>query len=833
MEGFCHNFGAYAIYGYIESPIVISSFGWQIFGSQDDGRFISGHAYDNGSSINVCLMRTTTKIRLTKGQLSPSSLTVQAYDESSRGVIGTFEAECQLGPVSSSVLFHILEITTSYNLLLGRAWMHPLGIVPSTVHQKLKLPWKGGFLTILGDGEISLPVCNIKSNNDIQLRNFEVMKTSSVVIASIMKKMGYQSSIGLGKFNQGIKKLPEVCSQEAKCKEDFPYNGFPRAKEEASQEVKPIKQKLRRMKPEWMLKIKEEVVKLLKAGFIKADDFPLPHIDVLVDNTTRKCIDVLYGQFLKLLKKGEPKEWTEDCQKAFEAVKEYSSNPPVLAPPKLGRPLNLYLSVIEDALGSMLAQEDEDNASGRQNEPTEVSLREARSHRKTAKNTIKGRLIAEHCVGHLVSEDDLDDDFPDEDVLNIEEKATWKMYFDGASNQHEYGVREYEACIVGLEALLAINVKEVEIYGDSALVLAQAQRIWKMKEEHLKPYQTYLERVCWKFTKIEYTYVPRAQNQFADALATLASLNDEINDGKPRYHDICNFVEDMVYLEGADRKDIRALKLLATQYILCGGVLYQRCYEGVHLRCVDNEEAEKLIKEVHQGVCGPHMNGRMFAKKIIHSNLNHLPPEGAVQHDVTMAILSMSIESQACGQVHREQHHMPVMESLMKSSQTMESTNKNVKVILEKTTERYRDWADKLPFALWGYYTSIRTSTGMTPYSLVYGMEVVLLVEIEGIRGGRPRAFNKKVKPRNLKEGDLVLKELRAPVFDPRRKFKPNWAGPYVIKTLFSGGAVNLDRLHLERRGGVGLSTMHMLLASDTDDMAALPETVHDHMKCI
>ena len=36
------------------------------------------------------------------------------------------------------------------------------------------------------------------------------------------------------------------------------------------------------------------------------------------------------------------------------------SNPPILAPPKPGRPLNLYLSVIEDALGSMLAQEDEE-----------------------------------------------------------------------------------------------------------------------------------------------------------------------------------------------------------------------------------------------------------------------------------------------------------------------------------------------------------------------------------------------------------------------------------------------------------------------------------------
>ena len=35
-------------------------------------------------------------------------------------------------------------------------------------------------------------------------------------------------------------------------------------------EVKPVKQKLRRMKQEWMLKIKEEVVKQLKAGFIRA-----------------------------------------------------------------------------------------------------------------------------------------------------------------------------------------------------------------------------------------------------------------------------------------------------------------------------------------------------------------------------------------------------------------------------------------------------------------------------------------------------------------------------------------------------------------------------------
>ena len=36
-----------------------------------------------------------------------------------------------------------------------------------------------------------------------------------------------------------------------------------------------------------------------------------------------------------------------------------------------------------------------------------------------------------------------------------------------------------------------------------------------------------------------------------------------------------------------------------------------------------------------------------------------------------------------------------------------------------------------LPFALHGYRTSVRTSTGATPFSLVYGMEAVLPIEVE------------------------------------------------------------------------------------------------------
>ena len=61
----------------------------------------------------------------------------------------------------------------------------------------------------------------------------------------------------------------------------------------------------------------------------------------------------------------------------------------------------------------------------------------------------------------------------------------------------------------------------------------------------------------------------------------------------------------------------------------------------------------------------------------------------------------------------------------------VEAANKNIKKIVQKMVVTYKDWHEMLPFALHGYRTSVRTSTGATPYSLVYDMEAVLPVEVE------------------------------------------------------------------------------------------------------
>ena len=59
------------------------------------------------------------------------------------------------------------------------------------------------------------------------------------------------------------------------------------------------------------------------------------------------------------------------------------------------------------------------------------------------------------------------------------------------------------------------------------------------------------------------------------------------------------------------------------------------------------------------------------------------------------------------------------------------AANKNIKNILAKMVVTYKDWAKKLPFALWDYKTSIRASTEATPYFLVYRCKPVLPIEIE------------------------------------------------------------------------------------------------------
>lgn len=60
-----------------------------------------------------------------------------------------------------------------------------------------------------------------------------------------------------------------------------------------------------------------------------------------------------------------------------------------------------------------------------------------------------------------------------------------------------------------------------------------------------------------------------------------------------------------------------------------------------------------------------------------------------------------------------------------------EPFNKTLRTILEKMVDKNKKtWLEKLPEALWAYRTTVRTATQAMTYPLVFGGEVVLLLEI-------------------------------------------------------------------------------------------------------
>ena len=89
-------------------------------------------------------------------------------------------------------------------------------------------------------------------------------------------------------------------------------------------------------------------------------------------------------------------------------------------------------------------------------------------------------------------------------------------------------IAEYEVCIYGVEAALDTGAKDLLVYGDSLLVINQANEEWEMKKERLKPYNGYLKTLIKGFDKCLFIHLSRDENQMADALITLSSMWDKL-----------------------------------------------------------------------------------------------------------------------------------------------------------------------------------------------------------------------------------------------------------------------------------------------------------------
>ncbi|XP_075499313.1 uncharacterized protein LOC142537705 [Primulina tabacum] len=333
-----------------------------------------------------------------------------------------------------------------------------------------------------------------------------------------------------------------------------------------------------------------------------------------------------FSQLLKLKDSGEFK-WEDSYQKAFDVIKRYLSNSPVLMPPRV------FVVTKTDLIKYML------------NRPI------------LSGRIVKGQAIADFLADHPSLDEFIGEQvgFP---VCGVEVRPG-ELKFDGSSIETTVGAcivitspkgvkttlsfnlgfpctdnkAEY-AQITGLEILKDLGAKELLISGDSQLVLKHLLGEFKCTRLSLAPYYTAVSQFLDDFEEVFLIHVPRQENWEADELAHVASglkmppelthrlvliqkknhpsiqqrgiqvdmLNLDINLASDWRDDIKQVLESTV-------RDIpHGLKMKALNYVLVEGDLYRKGLDGLLLRCIGFPEALETMKHVHEGVCGAHQS---------------------------------------------------------------------------------------------------------------------------------------------------------------------------------------------------------------------------------
>ncbi|XP_012453522.1 uncharacterized protein LOC105775558 [Gossypium raimondii] len=322
---------------------------------------------------------------------------------------------------------------------------------------------------------------------------------------------------------------------------------------------------------------------------------------------------------------------------------------------------------------------------------------------------IKGSAIAEFLASRALEDyEPLNFDFPNEDLMYVatakedsHENRPWKLNFDGASNAVGNGIgavmvssdgdhypctskldfdctnnmAKYEACIMGIQVAIERKIKILEVYRDSALVIYQLKGEWEMRVLKLVRYQKLVLELIEEFDSVTFCYLPRDKNQMADALATLTSM----------------------------------IKVNKLEYIKP----IQISIHETPASCYSIEEEEN--------------DNHPWYQNILRYVKNREYPDHVIEND-KRTLRRLAIDYILDGEILYKRGNDQV---LLRCVDAVEAKKILEEVYEGKMTETYKDWHEKLPFALLAYRTSVRTSTRATPFSLVYEMEAMLPIEVE------------------------------------------------------------------------------------------------------
>ncbi|XP_020551707.1 uncharacterized protein LOC110012430 [Sesamum indicum] len=467
-----------------------------------------------------------------------------------------------------------------------------------------------------------------------------------------------------------------------------------------------------------------------------------------------------------------------------------------------------------------------------------------------------------------------------------EQTSKWMLHVDGASNANSGGAgvwiqgpkgveieaairlafpmtnneAEYEALILGLELAFQAGAQDLEVFTDSQLIALQIEGTYETREKTMTSYKEIAQQWMKKFDRCSVLQVPRAENDKADALSKFGAAMDGIGDRKitalvRARPSIAGGREVQTVAEPESWKDeiakylkdgtlpldpvaAKRVKFRATRFTMLSGQLYKRTVDGPLLKCLDEERALYVMREIHEGSCGNHSGARSLAQKIIRQGF-YWPTMAKDAKELVkkfglprILISDNGTQFQGkkitgwCKELKIAQHFTAVANP-QANGQT-EVTNRTILHHLKTRIDSKGSWADELPGVLWAYRTTPRTATGETPFCLVYGTEAIIPAEIgeesqrvamydpeanqqersfdltmieerrDGAyarilhhKGLMMRSQGRRVRPRQLQVGDLVLKKVE--VSKHVGKLEPPWEGPFKVVEIKKKGTYRLQ----------------------------------------
>ena len=181
------------------------------------------------------------------------------------------------------------------------------------------------------------------------------------------------------------------------------------------------------------------------------------------------------------------------------------------------------------------------------------------------------------------------------------------------------------------------SAENVVLHCDSQVVTSQINGKYESKNERMK---RYLEEVRNRTSNLEVRFIqiPREENECADRLAKAALAefmlvpkqvlsfiqNSSLIDGGTNVQDVdpesnwttplISYLRTSVLPNGKDTT--RKLKVQASQFMLIKDILYKRGFSQPFLRCLSYNEADYVMREVYEGICGNHSRARSLVHKL-------------------------------------------------------------------------------------------------------------------------------------------------------------------------------------------------------------------------